>query len=94
MAHQERNGYQFPEYLTGIFAQASTLNAAMLEVRSKEIRRLLDTGIALHEEDAKSLMEDFDKAADCVSSAIGSLADYAGTTTRATMFQNVKEWQN
>lgn len=91
MAQQTGNGYQFPEHLTDIFAQASKLNATMLEVRSKEIRRLLDTGIALHEEDAKSLMEDFDKAADCVSSAIGSLADYAGATTRATMFQNIKE---
>lgn len=63
----------------------------MSELRSVEIRRLIDSGIALHDLDAKFLMEDFDKAADCISSAIGNLADYIGTITRATMFRNIKE---
>lgn len=91
MAQQTGNGYQLPEYLTDIFDQVSKLNATMLEVRSAELKRLLNSGIALHDLDAKSLMEDFDKAADSISSAIGNLADYTGTITRATMFQNVKE---
>jgi len=91
MANQERNGYQFPEYLTDIFDLTSKLNAKIEKVRKLEYKRLLDSGIAIHESDAESLMICYDKANENIGSVIGYLGDYAGGIIRATMFEDNKE---